>query len=166
MPLRPKDEGLTPKEAALVRGIASGLDKNHAAKEAGYSDWQKEADTVLSRPAVRNELVKMLMRHAVSMKMLGAQAHATLSKTMAGFLCQSDEQRSALGVDKISARDAIAAANTVFGILSRHNRTLLEAAEVEDSAIDKIALAKAILDGEALPIVVPAANAEGEDTSH
>jgi hypothetical protein len=166
MGMRPVDDGLTPKEVALVRGIVSGLDKNHAAKEAGYSDWQKEADVVLARPAVRNELIRQLMRHAVSMKMLGAQAYATLSKTMAGFLAQTDEQRSALGVEKIAARDAISAANTVFGVLGRHNRTLLEAAEVEDSALDKVALAKAILNGEASPLVIPPGDPNGEEVNH
>jgi hypothetical protein len=85
---------------------------------------------------------------------------------MSGFLAQTDEQRAALGVEKVVARDAIAAANTVFGVLGRHNRTLLEAAEVEDSALDKIALAKAILDGEVSPLILPAVNEKGEETSH
>lgn len=165
MPPRKGDE-LTEREMALVINIANGMDKNHAAKAAGYSDWQKEADNALARPLVRNELVRRLMRHAVSMKMLGAQAYATLSKAMAGFLTTSDEQRAALGVDKVAPRDAIAAANTVFAVLGRHNKTLLEAAEAEDAAPSRIALAKAILDGEALPIVAPKGEEEGTETQH
>jgi hypothetical protein len=137
-----------------------------AAKEAGYLDGGHEVDRLLSRPEVRNELIKRLNRSAVSMRLLGANAQSVLNRAMSSYLIIDPALRVALSLDDISAKDAIRAADVVISVLARHNKTLLEAAEAEDSAIDRLTLARAVLDGRVLPMQLPPANEDGEEQSH
>lgn len=166
MPPRPPDGQLTTKESTFVKLASEGMTLSAAAEEAGYAGEHREVDRLLARPEVRNELIRRLNRSAVSMRLLGANAQSVLNRAMSSYLIVDPALRAALSLDDISAKDAIRAADVVIGVLARHNKTLLEAAEAEDSVHDQLALAKAILEGRILPVMPEPTNDDGSEKSN